>query len=207
MTESPEIESDPLFIDVPEVIEGPRITLRPLSPGEGDALWEAIEESRVHLQPWQQWQDLHKTPRHSELAIRRARINFARRETLSYGVWRREDGRLLGRAQLQEIFWRERSFGLSYWLRASATGEGFATEAGRLLCRLAFEGLAARRVGVLVDTLNERSIGVAKRLNFRLEGTIRNERLNTSGEPQDTLVFGLTSDDYSSVSVAARRSE
>jgi RimJ/RimL family protein N-acetyltransferase len=196
MTERSDVESDPMLINIPEELEGVQIRLRPLRPGEGELFWEAIEESREHLRPWQMWLDWHKSSRHSELAVRRARVNFLRREVIHYDIWHREDGRLLGRIQLEDINWRTRTFGVGYWLRASATGRGFATEAVILVCRLAFEQLEAIRVGIHVNSLNERSIAVPRRLAFSLEGRIRNERLNSAGRPQDTLIFGLTREDY-----------
>ncbi len=70
------------------------------------------------------------------------------------------------------------------------------TEAVILVCRLAFEELEAIRVGILVNSLNERSIAVPRRLSFSPEGRVRNERLNSAGRPQDTLIFGLTREDY-----------
>lgn len=196
MAEADEIDSDPLFLEVPDRIEGDRIVLRVLQPGEGNELWEAIEESREHLRPWQEWPRWHKSPRHSELAVRRSRINFFRREVITYGIWHRATGQLLGRVQLEDINWRMRTFGLGYWLRASALGHGFVTEAAMLACRLAFEQLGALRLSILVDSANERSAAVARRLEFREEGRLRNERLNSAGQPQDTLVFGLARDHY-----------
>jgi RimJ/RimL family protein N-acetyltransferase len=142
------------------------------------------------------WLDWHESSRHAELAVRRARVNFLRREVIHYDIWHREDGRLLGRVQLEDINWRTRTFGVGYWLRAGATGRGFATEAAILVCRLAFEKLEAIRVGIHVNSLNERSIAVPRRLAFSLEGRIRNERLDSAGRPQDTLIFGLTREDY-----------
>jgi ribosomal-protein-serine acetyltransferase len=196
MTERGDVESDPMLIDIPEELEGVRILLRLLRPGEGELLWEAIEESREHLRPWQVWVDWHESSRHSELDVRRARVAFLRREAVPYGIWHRGDGRLLGRVQLEDINWRTRTFGVGYWLRASATGRGIVTEAVILVCRLAFEKLEAIRVGLLVDSLNERSIAVPRRLAFSPEGRVRNERLNSAGRPQDTLIFGLTREDY-----------
>jgi RimJ/RimL family protein N-acetyltransferase len=190
-----DIEADPLLIEAPETLSGTRIFLRPLTPGEGDMLFAAIEESRALLSPWQTWPSWHETPRHSELAIRRMRIAFARRETLAYGVFQTSDHRFLGRVQLEEIDWRARRFGLGYWLRESATRRGFATEAARVLIDLAFEKFEALRLEILVDSANEPSAAVARRLGFKCEGRLRNERVNSLGQPQDTLVFGFTRDD------------
>jgi ribosomal-protein-serine acetyltransferase len=199
MPDLEDIETDPLLVDVPEMLSGARIVLRPLATGEGDVLFEAIEESRSLFGPWQTWPPWHITPRHSELAIRRMQVAFVSRETLAYGIFGLRDGRFLGRIQLEEIDWRPRRFGLGYWLRRSATRQGFATEGARLLIGLAFESLRALRVTIRVDSANQSSIALARRLNFRFEGQIRDERLNSSGAPQDTMLFGLTRGDYETI--------
>jgi len=54
----------------------------------------------------------------------------------------------------------------------------------------------ALRLTILVDSTNERSKAVARRLGIQLEGQIRDERLNSSSMPQDMLIFGLTREDY-----------
>ena len=69
----------------------------------------------------------------------------------------------------------------------------------RLLTRLAFEDLEARRVEISCDPRNDRSRRVAERLGFVLEGRLRSIMLDTAGQPRDQLVFSLIPDDYARV--------
>jgi RimJ/RimL family protein N-acetyltransferase len=64
-----------------------------------------------------------------------------------------------------------------YWLRADATGQGYATEATAALVELAFARLGARRVAICHDPANTASAGVPRRLGFRDFGTVTNEIL------------------------------
>jgi ribosomal-protein-serine acetyltransferase len=59
-----------------------------------------------------------------------------------------------------------------YWLRADATGQGFATEATAALCELALTRLGARRVAICHDPANAPSGGVPRRLGFRYLGAV-----------------------------------
>ena len=57
---------NPILLDLPEQLVGERVLVRPYRPGDGGALWEAVEESREHILPWLPWGDTHKTRADSE---------------------------------------------------------------------------------------------------------------------------------------------
>ena len=61
---------------------------------------------------------------------------------------------------------------LGYWLRADATGSGYATEATAALAKIAFAHLGARRVVVCHDPVNEASGAVPRRLGFQCLGIV-----------------------------------
>jgi RimJ/RimL family protein N-acetyltransferase len=167
--------------------------------GDGDALWEAVEESRTHLKPWLLWVNTHRTPVDSEEYARRSRARFALREDFSLGIWERATGRLVGGTGLHPYDWDVPSFEIGYWLRPSAVGNGFVTEAVRLLCRIAFEMFGANRVFIRCDSENARSAAVPRRLGFIQEATLRGDSRNTEGQLSNTLVFAMTSPDYATL--------
>jgi RimJ/RimL family protein N-acetyltransferase len=191
-----EIAGDPLLIDVPEQLEGPRVVLRPFRAGDGAAVWPAVEESRQEVALWQDWIESHRSPRHSELAVRRLRLKFIARECLYFGIWLRLDQHFLGWVGVEDIDWRAPSFQVGCWLRSSAARQGLMTEALALLCRLCFEGLDAKRVALIAEAGNARSIALARRLGFVPEGELRNAGLDVAGTPRTMLVFALTPSDY-----------
>jgi len=83
---------------------------------------------------------------------------------------------------------------LGYQLCPSARRHGFATRAGVLLLKWAFEDLLIRRMQALVRPRNTASIAVLERLGFRREGLLRSYRWTDDGRA-DCVMFGLLSTD------------
>jgi RimJ/RimL family protein N-acetyltransferase len=186
----------PILVDLPEQLLGERVLVRPFRPGDGQALWEAVEESREHLLPWLPWGDTHRSPADSEAFARKNHARWITREDLPVAIWERATGTFLGGSGLHRIEWDVPSFEIGYWLRRSAVGHGYMTDAVRLLCQLAFETLNANRVFIRVAVGNHRSAAIPPRLGFVCEGTFRNSKRNTRGELCDMLVFAMTPEDY-----------
>ena len=85
------------------------------------------------------------------------------------------------------------SLELGYFLRSSAYGRGYASDAVRQVVEFGFRTLAARRIWASCDAANDASIRVLERCEFRREATLRNERRNQQGSLRDTLIFAVTS--------------
>ena len=186
----------PVPIEIPDDVCGPRVLLRPLRPEDAPAAWEAIEESRRHLAPWMPWVHTLQSVDDERVAIIEMRARWTLREDLGVGIFDRATGRYLGGSGFNRINWDLRIFEIGYWIRATAEGRGYVTEAVQLLTRLAFDRLGANRVEVYVDPRNVRSVNVPELLGFVLEGTLRRFRPGPDGRPQDRQVFALIREDY-----------
>lgn len=191
--------SDPLptLYVLPPQLRGARVCLRPYAVGDGVVVQEAIEESRDHLRPWMAWTDSRRTVQECENYVRQALARWLTQEDVTPGMWDCSTNRYLGGIWL---YYPDRSvpaMGIGYWVRVSAQGHGYVTEAVMLLCRLAFHTLAAQRVSIQCEVTNTRSANIARRLGFVHEATLRSHSRNTAGELTDTLIFALTRDDYS----------
>jgi len=186
----------PILIDIPAVVEGPRILLRPWRRGDGPALWDAIDSSRDHLAPWMPWVDDTRNSDDAEEYAIRAGARWHLREDLAVGIFDRETSRVLGGSGLHRIEWTIRRFEIGYWVRADAEGHGYASETAQLLTRLAFDDLGACRVEIRMDTRNERSRRVPERLGYTLEATLRQAMAAPDGTPVDVHVFALLADQY-----------
>jgi RimJ/RimL family protein N-acetyltransferase len=187
---------DPLLIDVPSVLEGERVLLRPLVDSDARALFEAVDQSRSHLAPWMLWAEEHRSVDDSLLYIRRSQAQWILRERLPVGIFELTSGSFLGNSGLERVDWQLRRFEIGYWLRASAQGRGYIHEAVQLLTALAFRELAAKRVQIRMDPRNERSERVAQRLGFVFEGTLRNSSIDAHGAPADRHIYALTPETY-----------
>jgi ribosomal-protein-serine acetyltransferase len=181
----------PLF----DALEGERVLVRPYQEEDAAALFEAVEESREHIRPWMEWEATHLTIHESHDFIARSRAHWLLRENMNVGVWRREDGQYLGGSGLHVRSWEPRHFEIGYWLRISAEGHGYMSEAVRLLTDFAFAQLDAVRVEIRCDARNARSAGVAERLGFVREAQLRNDELAPEGSLRDTLIFSLIPSD------------
>lgn len=189
----------PILRDLPEEWIGPRIVLRPRGPGDAEAIWEAVEESREQARQWLPWVDQTISIEDCVASGRRGLANWITREDLGVCLYDRETGRYLGGSGLHRINWEIPAFEIGYWLRTSAQGYGYVTEAVQILAGFVFDNFDAQRVFIRCDSLNTRSAAVPRRLGFIQEATLRNECRDNDGELRDTLVFALTADDYKRV--------
>ena len=191
-----EKKTDPILRDLPEELCGERVLLRPYRAGDGLALLEAVEESRELLQPWRPWEHSPVSPDDTETFVRHEMVKWILREYLPMSLWEKGTGKYLGGAGLYGICWELPTFQIGYWLRASAEGNGYMTEAVRLLCDFAFRTLEAQRVEIRCDTRNARSAAIPRRLGFMPDATIPNQSRNPQGEFREDFVYFMTSDRY-----------
>jgi RimJ/RimL family protein N-acetyltransferase len=184
---------DPVLIQVPERVETQRLLLLAPRAGLGQALNAAICESIDELRPWMPWAQVEPTVEESEAVVRRQLARFIAREDLAFQIYRRNAdgsaGQLLGGTGLHRFDWKVRRFEIGYWIRSSAQGKGYVSEAVRALAAMAFDALKARRVEIRMDSANRRSRAVAERCGFELEGVLRRDALSLLGEPRDTCVY------------------
>ena len=181
----------PLF----EELHGEHVLVRPLRESDAQALFEAVAESRDHLRPWLPFADEHQTVQESRDWILHEMANWLLRENMIAGIWETTTNRYVGGIGLHPRNWESRYFEIGYWLRASATGHGYTTEAVHLLTDYAFTQLAATRVEIRCDERNVRSAAVAQRLGFMQEARLRNEQLAPDGKLRNTLIFSLIQGD------------
>ncbi|GAC1355663.1 MAG: GNAT family N-acetyltransferase [Ktedonobacteraceae bacterium] len=181
----------PLF----EELQGERVVLRPYRESDAQALFEAINESRAHIRPWLPFADAHQTVEESRDWIIRQQAQILLREDMNFSLWDRVSGHYVGGNGLHPRNWKIGYFEIGYWLRTSATGHGYMTEAVKLLTEYLFTHFKANRVEIRCDAQNERSAAVAQRLGFVQEGQLRNNDLTPSGNLRDTLIFALTPED------------
>jgi RimJ/RimL family protein N-acetyltransferase len=182
---------NPLLIEVPEALQTERLLIAAPRPGIGAVLSVAIAESIGQLSPWMPWAQQAPSIEESEAVVRRQIADFVLRKDLCYQIYdRAADGRrLLGGTGLHRMDWEVRRFEIGYWIRASAQGQGYVTEAVRALSAMAFEQLRARRVEIRMDDVNLRSRAVAERCGFELEGILRRDSLTPAGAPRNTCVY------------------
>jgi ribosomal-protein-serine acetyltransferase len=174
-----------------EELRGERVLVRPYRVSDAQALFEAMNESRDHLRPWMPFADAHQTIDESRNWIIHQMALWLLRDDLVLSIWEQSTGRYLGGTGLHPHNWGIGYFEIGYWIRASAEGYGYVTEAIRLLTNYALDSLKANRLEIRCDELNLRSAAIPKRLGYMLEGRLHNDAITTDGRVRTTLVFSL----------------
>jgi len=185
MEKEKHLTSVPLF----DELRGERVIVRPYQPEDAEALREAVVESRDHLRPWMPWADTHQSIEETHEWLQRAIERSNLLEEMILSMWEIETGRYLGGTGLHPRNWEIPAFEIGYWLRKSAEGHGYVTEAMQLLVDYALKELKARRIEIRCDERNVRSAAVAHRLGFKQEALLRNHMIAPDGVLRNTLIF------------------
>ena len=186
----------PIQIDLPEALVGQLVLVRHWAEPDSDGLWDAIDSSREHLEAWMPWVDRYHNPDDALEYTRRAHARWLLREDLAVAIVEKASGRIVGGSGLHRIDWKLRLFEIGYWIRQDAEGRGYIAETVQLLTRLAFDELDANRVELRIDTRNIRSLRVADRAGFVLEGTLRRKLPAPDGSAADMHVLALIREEY-----------
>jgi ribosomal-protein-serine acetyltransferase len=185
----------PLF----DELQSERLIVRPYHEDDAQALFEAVAESRDHIRPWLPFADTHQSVEESRDWIIRQKAEWLTREDLVLSIWEKATSRFLGGTGIHPKIWEHRCFEIGYWLRVTAPGHGYMTEAVQLLTNYAFTSLAANRVEIRCDERNDRSAAIPRRLGFVQEARLRNHLVAPDGTLRTTLIFALIPSDLTSI--------
>ncbi|HTS73493.1 MAG TPA: GNAT family protein [Gaiellaceae bacterium] len=186
-----------------------RLVARCWEPADAPLLKEAVDSSLEHLRPWMPWaRDEPQTLPQKVQLLRAFRGQFDRGENFVYGLFSADESEVVGGSGLHPRAGDCISLEIGYWIRASAIGRGYATEASAALARVGFEVCGADRIDIRVDPANERSAAVPRKLGFVEEARLRRRLISAPGEePRDALIFSLFRDGLSGSPVAAAQVE
>lgn len=148
-----------------------------------------MTEARAYLRPWLSFADAHQTIEETCHWIIQCMASWSLRQGIFVGIWERKSQVMIGGSWINPCDWELGYFGFGYWLRPSAAGQGYMTEALKLLTDYALTTWHAQRLEIRCDERNERSIGVAKRLGFVQEGRLRNIERALDGHLRTMLIF------------------
>jgi len=188
--------AQPILLDIPAAFVGERIVVRGWQDADSEAFYAAIRESAERISVWLPWPKEHQSVDDTRAYVRRSQARFALRELLDMGIFMRADGTLLGAISLVPHRWDVPSFEIGYWLRSSAEGQAYMSEAVRLLVTYCFETLDTQRLLIRCDVRNDRSRAIPERLGFRLEGTLRNDHRGTDSTLRDMQYWTMIPEEY-----------
>ncbi len=178
----------------PVPLTGRHVRLEPLTLGHAAGLVEALGDDEV-------WRHLPTYRPQTVSAMRDYLTGLLRaRWTGSQIAWAQIDpatDRVIGMTSYHDIDPDRRALAIGHtavgkpWWRT-----GVNTEAKLLLLEHAFDVLGAERVFWYADILNERSQQAIARLGAVREGVLRRHKKRPDGSWRNTVVFGLTVDEW-----------
>lgn len=178
-----------LLLNIPERIETKRLILRAVKSSDGPEVFEAAQESATELAQWMPW--AHPAPTLDAVVSYHAsaQAKWYGREALDFQWHENATGRLVGKGGFHNIDWSVPKLEIGYWLRTSATGQGFCAEAVDALVLFAQRELGAKRLEIRTDPHNERSSAVAIRCGLTLEGVLRQNMRGPGDALRDSCVY------------------
>lgn len=179
------------------VLANDRILLRAFRPDDAAAVCKAVRESMPELGTWLSWCHADYTIEESRAFLAARCEAHARDHEHAFAVCDRRSGEILGGIGINQVDLAAKRANLGYWLRTSATGQGHATQATRLIAAWALGelDLQLERIEIVAAVGNIASQRVATRAGAIREGIARC-RLRVHGVPHDAVVFSLIRSDF-----------
>ena len=168
------------MIEFPLTIKGSRIELITLEPTFDNArlVFDTVVENREHLLPWLTWSSIERTNKPEDSFEFLLKNKQKREEHIKYSFGIFLNDKYIGNVGIFDISEKKKSAEIVYWLIKEAVGKGYISEAVKLIEDEAFSNLGLNRIQIRCDVRNTASANVAKRLGYKLDGTMRSFNFN-----------------------------
>jgi RimJ/RimL family protein N-acetyltransferase len=182
----------------PYRVETERLVVRCYEPRDAPLLKDAVDTSLEHLRDFMPWaRDEPQTLEEKTKLLRSFRSAFDAGEDFVYGIFSADESEQLGGTGLHPRI-EPGGLEIGYFVRASATRQGIATESTAALTRVGFEVCGADRIEIRVEPRNEASFGIPRKLGFAEEATLRRRLPGyAEGEPlRDVTIMTMFREDF-----------
>jgi RimJ/RimL family protein N-acetyltransferase len=181
----------------PVTLTTERLVLRPFTPADAEAVRRACQDPEIP-----RW-----TPVPSPYTMEHAREfvgetsprGWAQDTQYNFCLATRDGGHLVGAmglVRLAALRAPQHQAELGYWTAREHRRHGYTAEAAREVCRWAFADLGVERLEWVADAGNHGSQAVARKVGFRMEGTLRSHIVH-NGTRRDAWIGSLLPSDWS----------
>ncbi|MBC7543267.1 MAG: GNAT family N-acetyltransferase [Candidatus Sericytochromatia bacterium] len=169
---------------------GEQVYLRPLDMEDAEQLIVWVNNAKVSQTLSFRW----PMSRHQEEEY--IQTLYTAKSEMTLAVCLKEENRFIGVAGLHGIDTINRlaTVGLAIG-ETDVWGQGYGTEATRLIISTAFDRLNLQRLELSVESYNPAARRIYEKLGFQLEG-VRRQRTYWQGAYHDDHVMGLLREDY-----------
>ncbi|WP_237154566.1 GNAT family N-acetyltransferase [Oryzibacter oryziterrae] len=182
-------------LDPPPVLTGQRIYLRLPVAADYPAWADERTDSAAFLQPWEPtWPADDLTRAAFKRRVKRCLRELRERKGHAFFLFRRDDDALLGGITLSNVrYGVSQCASMGYWMARRHAGQGYMSEAVRLVLGYAYDDLQLHRVEAASRPENTRSIHLLEKAGFVREGYARSYLL-IDGKWQDHVLFARLKD-------------
>lgn len=172
------------------LLHGERVTLRPITADDAAAMFAALDDTEsMRLTGTQE------SFTRAQVADFCARVAVAD-DRADYAITLKGDPTYIGEAVLNGIDWCNRSANFRIALASAVFfGQGYGTEATRLIVAYGFEQLRLHRIALEVYAFNSRARHVYEKIGFREEG-VRRDALYWDGQFHDAVMMSMLEQEY-----------
>jgi aminoglycoside 6'-N-acetyltransferase len=182
-----------MLLEIPERIEAGRIYLRSYEAGDGQWFYTMSQKNRSHLARYEADNVVMsiKSEQDAEVMVRELAAEWEARNCFFLGAFNRETDEFVAQIYIGPVSWDVPEFEIGFFVDKDHEGQGYVTEAVRVVLEFIFEHLKAHRVRMECEDTNVRSLRVAERCGMVREGHIRENKINADGDLSGTLYFGI----------------
>ena len=184
-----------ILLDVPSQLVTERLILRaPNRTGDGSIVNQAIRDSYYELRAWLPFAQKLPAVEETEINLRKAHINFLKRESFRFLIFQKATNEFIGTASLQGIDWTIPKCEIGYWINTKFSGNGYMTEEVKALTDFGLNEIEFKRIEIRCESTNLKSRAIPEKLGYELEGILRNDDLSADGSKlTDTCFYSIIS--------------
>lgn len=171
------------------------IILKKITEASARTIFESIDQSRNHLQPWLPFVDQTLSVKDTRNFIRSVLYNKCLKRDKVFEIWHQDE--FAGLIALKEIDYANMKVEIGYWLDQSKTGKGIMLKSCKSLISHAFNKLKLNRISIKIAIGNEKSMAIPIALNFYQEGIEKNGEM-INNKYNDLLIFSMLKKDWGS---------
>jgi len=170
-----------------------KLRLRTYEVADAEELFEAVNNSRKHLNPWLDWVSKTTKTDHSLQFIRQSLHQQHTQEALALGIF--ENDKVIGGIGMHAWDQETKRAQIGYWISAEYEGKGIVTKSLLKFIEYLFDKIGLNKIEIHFLQANKRSAKVASKFGFRVEGIIR-QSIMRNGMPHDVVIAGLLRDEW-----------
>jgi RimJ/RimL family protein N-acetyltransferase len=175
-------------------LEGSKVILKKHEEAIAATMFSYVDKDRDRLGKFMPWVPFTKTVEDEINYIKHTHKCWDEGTLFDYGIFRKSDGLYMGNIGLHTIKWEFDRCEVGYWILGEFEGQGFMSDALRVLEAHVFE-LGFHRVEVRCSSINQKSANVPIACGYLFDGVLKENCIEQS-KYRDTFVFSKLKSQY-----------